>query len=66
MSEPSGCRYHPDGHGPWWNRIGHNENGATDATWEPVRRVRMAASLARTHSRRRVYHALHMLATGRF
>ena len=66
MSDERPCQYHPDGHGPWWNRIGHNENGATDATWEPVRRVRMAWSLLRTHSRRRVYHAAHMLVTGEY
>lgn len=61
------CPRHPNGHGPWWDRIGHDHSGAAmDATWEPVRRLRMATTLLRTKSRRRLYHAAHMIATGEF
>lgn len=57
----------PRTNGPFWRRTGYDENGhAMDVTWEPVRRLRMAAWLLRTKSRRRVYHALHMLGTGEF
>ena len=39
---------------------------AHDERWEPYRRISWAFWLARTHSRQRVYHALHMIATGEF